>query len=139
MTDSPDTVLRSWFEELWNQGREDTIDRLLAQNGRAHGLGPEPIVGPAAFHPFYRQLRQAFPDLRVEVLRSVAQGDMASVCCHATGTHSGPGFGPATGRRVDFTGQCTARIQNGQIVEGWNNFDFMSCYQQIGLLPQLPA
>jgi hypothetical protein len=28
-----------------------------------------------------------------------------------------------------------ARVQNGKIVEGWNCFDFMSLYQQVGLLP----
>ena len=27
------------------------------------------------------------------------------------------------------------RAENGQIVEGWNCFDFMTMYQQIGWLP----
>jgi hypothetical protein len=26
----------------------------------------------------------------------------------------------------------------GAIVEGWNSFDFLTLYQQIGMLPQLP-
>jgi hypothetical protein len=29
-----------------------------------------------------------------------------------------------------------ARVKNGQLVEGWNNYDFMTCYQQMGVLPQ---
>lgn len=42
MTLSPDTVMRAWFEELWNQGRADTIDRLFALEGRAQiGLIPQ--------------------------------------------------------------------------------------------------
>jgi hypothetical protein len=31
------------------------------------------------------------------------------------------------------------RIGNDQIVEGWNCFDFLTLYQQIGVLPQLPG
>jgi len=31
------------------------------------------------------------------------------------------------------------RVRDGKIVEAWNTFDFLSFYQQIGLLPQLPA
>lgn len=137
MSESPDAVLRAWFEGLWNQSREDTIDRLFAPGARVHGLGATPIVGPDEFRAFYRTFRQAFPDLRVEIARSVTEGDMAVVHCHVTGTHTGPGFGPPSGGRVDFWGQCTGRIQNGQIVEGWNTFDFLTCYQQMGLLPQL--
>ena len=30
-----------------------------------------------------------------------------------------------------------ARVENGQIAEGWNCFDFLSLYQQLGLLPAL--
>lgn len=138
MTLSPDTVMRAWFEELWNQGRADTIDRLFALEGRAHGLGA-PIVGREQFHTFYQGFRQAFPDIHVDVVRSVTEGDMVSVHCHVTGTHIGPGFGPASDRPVDFWGHCMARVQNGQLVEGWNTFDFLTCYQQIGLVPQMPA
>jgi len=138
MPPSPDAVIRAWFEELWNQGREDTIDRLLAVDGRAHGLGA-PLVGRESFRVFYRGFRQAFPDIHVDCVRSVTEGDMVSVHCHVTGTHSGPGLGAPTGRPVDFWGHCMARIQNGQMVEGWNTFDFLTCYQQIGLMPQMPA
>jgi hypothetical protein len=34
---------------------------------------------------------------------------------------------------------CIARVAGGQIVEAWNSFDFLGFYQQLGLLPQLPA
>jgi hypothetical protein len=26
-----------------------------------------------------------------------------------------------------------ARVKDGKMIEGWNNFDFLSLYQQIGL------
>jgi len=33
MAVSPDAVVRAWFDEVWNQGREETIDRLFAADG----------------------------------------------------------------------------------------------------------
>jgi predicted ester cyclase len=136
MSTSPGAVMREWFEQLWNQKQEDTIDRLLAPNGVAHGLGPEPIVGPDAFKAFYRVFSNAFPQFHVEVIHTVVEGDMVAACCHVTGVHCGPGMGVPSDAHVDFWGMTMARVKDGQLVEGWNSYDFMTCYQQMGVLPQ---
>ena len=61
---------------------------------------------------------------------------MVSVHCHVTATHSGPGLWRAKRPSCGLLGALHGRVQNGQLVEGWNTFDFLTCYQQIGLLPQ---
>jgi steroid delta-isomerase-like uncharacterized protein len=141
MNDTADVLVRRWFEELWNQGREDTIDRLLAPGAIVHGLptpGGQPIRGGDAFKPFFRRFRAAFPDIQVTVERTVTEGDTAAAYCHVKGTHLGDALGtPATNHRVEFHGICIVRVAGNQLVEGWNCFDFLTCYQQIGLLPQL--
>ena len=140
MATKPDWVLRTWFEELWNQGKEETINRLLAPDGLVHGLGPEPIRGPDAFLPFYHRFRGAFPDIHIDVVRTVTEGDMVAIQCHVTGTHTGDSLGlAASHKRVEFAGIGIGRIVNGQLLEGWNCFDFLTCFQQIGALPQLPS
>jgi steroid delta-isomerase-like uncharacterized protein len=140
---TPASIVRTWFEEVWNQGMEEAIDRLFARDGLAHGLAsPDgmPLRGPDAFRPFFKRFRGAFPDIHIDVAREVTEGDMVSVHCHVTGTHRGNDLGmSATGRPVDFWGMVIARVQGGQIVEAWNSFDFLSLYQQVGLVPQLPA
>src|SRR4029077_8184 len=100
MADNPDSVMRTWFEELWNQGREDTIDRLFAKHGFAHGLpGGVSLRGPDAFKPFFRSFRGAFPDIRIEVVRSITEADMVAVHCRVVGTHKGDTMGmAATGK-----------------------------------------
>jgi steroid delta-isomerase-like uncharacterized protein len=136
MPQAPDTMIREWFEQLWNQKREDTIDRLLAPHGLVHGLptpGNQPLRGPDQFKPYYRQLRQAFPDLRVTVERTVLEGNLVAAHCRARGRHAGGGLGvPASGKDVDFQGMVFVRADGDWFVEAWNCFDFLTCYQQIG-------
>jgi predicted ester cyclase len=45
----------------------------------------------------------------------------------------------ATGSAMEISGMVMAVIEDGQIQEGWNCFDFMSLYQQVGMLPSLPT
>jgi predicted SnoaL-like aldol condensation-catalyzing enzyme len=123
MSPTPDALIRQWFEELWNQGKEDTIDRLMAPETVVHGLPTpdgQPLRGPEAFKPFFHAFRGAFPDLRVTVVRTVAQGDTVAAHCHTTGTH-------------------LAHTRGDKLIEGWNCFDFLALYQQLGVLPQMPA
>jgi predicted ester cyclase len=57
-----------------------------------------------------------------------------------TGTHTGDTLGIVpTGRKVDFEGMTIARIVRGQFVEGWNCYDFLTMYQQIGVVPPIPG
>lgn len=142
MSKMPEALVNQWFEELWNQGREDAIDRLLAPNALVHGLTPDgkPLIGPEAFRPFFKRFHGAFPDIRVTIDRLVRENDLVAAHCRVAGTHSGNTLGvKATGLRVAFTGICIVRTNGRQLIEGWNAFDFLTCFQQIGALPQLPA
>jgi predicted ester cyclase len=72
----------------------------------------------------------------------VTEGDRVAAHCRVVARHVGDALGaPATNTPVTFTGVAIARVRDGQIVEGWNNFDFLSMYQQIGWVknPPLPA
>ena len=130
--------MRAWFQELWNKGDETTIERFLHPNAVAHGLPtPDggPIRGPLEFTPFYRSFRAAFPDLAVELVHVLSEGSMSVAHCRVVGTHQGDALGmPATNRTVKFDGFVLGRFEEGQLIEGWNCFDFMSMYQQLGAL-----
>jgi predicted ester cyclase len=50
-------------------------------------------------------------------------------------THLGDDLGvPATGRRVRITGISIARIYEGSIIEGWDNWDEFGLMQKLGVL-----
>lgn len=139
----PAETIHAWFELVWNQGNLDAIDELLSADSKAHGLTNKdgsPVIGPAQFREFAHAFRSAFPDIHVEVVRCVIEGSFCAAHCILTGTHHGATLGfAATGRAVRFEGVGLVRIENGQIHEGWNFFDFLSMYQQLGALPALPA
>ena len=138
---SPDAVVRAWFKEVWDEGNEDAIDRLMAQDAVAHGLGADEIRGPEAFKPYVRAMRGALGDLEVEVVQTLTDGDRVAAHCHVVARHVGTLFGAAaTQRPVDFWGIAIVRVRDGQIVEGWNCFDFLRMYQQMGWVrdPPLP-
>ena len=131
-------VLRRWFEEVWNKGRAEAIDEMFAEDGVAYGLadasGAE-LRGPANFRVFHRKFREAFPDVVVSVDDTVSEGDKVAARCTVRGRHEGDTLGfAATSRPVEFTGMTFARVRDGKIVEAWNNFDFMSMFQQLGAL-----
>jgi len=131
MAMTPDAVVRSWFKEIWNEGQEEAIDRLADKNFVAHGA---PSLGsPADFKVLYRQFRRALSEIDVTVERTVTQGEYCAGYCRVKARHTGDGFGGApSNRMVEFDGVVMALVRDGRIVEGWNCFDFLSMYQQIG-------
>jgi predicted ester cyclase len=125
--------MRQWFKEVWNERREDAIDRLMAPDAKVHGLGDEVAIGSAGFKPIHRAFCGAFEDLRIEVLQTVVEGDRVAAYCCVTGRHAGDALGgKATGNAVKFCGTAIGRVQDGRLVEGWNTFDFLTMYQQLG-------
>ncbi len=142
MSEENKALVRRWFEEVWNKGRAEAIDELFAEDGTAHGLAGEtgePLRGPANFRVFHRTFREAFPDIEVVVEDVITEGDKLAARCSVRGSHQSDTLGfAATGRPVEFTGMTIARISDGKIVEAWNNFDFMTMFQQLGAL-QPPA
>ncbi|HEX8119556.1 MAG TPA: ester cyclase [Pyrinomonadaceae bacterium] len=131
-------VVRRWFEEVWNKGRADAIEEMFDEEGVAHGLADESgagLRGPAHFRVFHQRFREAFPGVEVVVDDTVSEGDKVAARCTVRGRHEGHSLGlAATNRPVEFSGITFARIRDGKIVEAWNNFDFMSMFQQLGAL-----
>ena len=128
------SLVKRWFEEVWNKGSARAIDELLAPDVRLYGLG-EPMIGPAAFKPFHTAYRAAFPDIGICIEDVVAEGDMVAVRWSAAGTHSAATLGfDATNKRATFDGMSIVRVRNGQIVEGWNVFDQLGMMKQLGVV-----
>lgn len=119
------TLTYRWFQEVWNNGRKEAIDELLDVNGVIHGIEGINVPGPEGFKVFYDSFRQQFPKIHVEVEDAVSEDGYETSRCTVTATN-------ANNQTVNFTGMTFIRVKNNKIVESWNNFDFLSMYQQLG-------
>ena len=136
LQDDNKALIRRWFAEVWNKGRAEAMQEMLASDGIVHGLGAAPLRGPGGFLPFFRKFRQAFPDLQIAVEETIAEGDLVTARCVVRGRHTGDALGLApTHRDTQFTGMTIVRIKDGKVVEAWNDFDFLALYQQLGAFP----
>ena len=128
-------LARRWFQEVWNEGRMQTVYELFAENGIATGQSEqgEMLRGPKEFAIFVERIRGAFPDIKVMVDDAFGADDRVALRWSATMTHKGDQLGmAATNREVKISGITITRIRNGQIVEGWDNWDRLGLMKQIG-------
>lgn len=136
---SPDaaTLLRRWFDEVWNKGMSTTIDELFSPDGVIWGVGRPDIAsrGPADFKAFHAVLRSACPDVQIDLEEIVQEGNMAFARWTATMTHTGEGLGiRPTNKKLKLCGMTAIRASNGTIVEGWNIWDQVGMARELGVL-----
>ncbi|HLK65290.1 MAG TPA: ester cyclase [Bryobacteraceae bacterium] len=131
MTDLERGLGTRWFDEVWNQGRRESIAEMLAPAAVLHEGGAD-CVGAEGFYPFFDRLHGAFSNFRVTVQDTIVEGDRACVRWACSCTHTGDTLGmPATHKTVHFTGISILRIADGRLVEGWQNWDMLGMLEQI--------
>jgi predicted ester cyclase len=125
-------IARRWFDEVWNQRREETIEELIPHDSVCHMDG-QAMTGPHDFRTKqYLPFTSAFPDARVEVEDTVEQGDQVVVRWKATATHGGEGIGcKATGRKVTFYGMSWIRVVDGKFREGWQSSNISEVIREL--------
>ncbi len=80
----------------------------------------------------------AFPDVQVTIEDLIGAGDKLVIRYTERGTHQGEllGIAPA-GKRYTKTGIAIYRIDDGQMVEGWFEEDWLGWMQQVGAIPAI--
>jgi steroid delta-isomerase-like uncharacterized protein len=127
-------LAKRWFEEVWNQGRESSIDELFHPQGKVYGF-PESnsiLIGPEGFKTIHRVFRNAFRDLHIDLDDLVAEGDRVAIRWTCSGTHTGDALGfPATGKTVVIPGSSFIQCRDGQLTSGWNFMDLTKMIQEL--------
>jgi predicted ester cyclase len=120
--DPKETVVRL-IEEVMNGGKLDLIDELYA---------PEMVAGARRWiEPF----RKSFPDVEMEIVELVAEGERVAgrFRCSATNLGEWRG-GPPTGRRFEGVDEVYFfRVVDGRIAEAWGLEDTEDRMRQLGL------
>jgi steroid delta-isomerase-like uncharacterized protein len=127
-------LIRRYFEEVWNAGRLETLDEILAPDYVNHTPSvPNPARGPAGLKPIVTAIRAAFPDLHYSIEDIIATNSAVVARVIMTGTHRADLFGlRPTGKAVRIDQINIEHIVDGRIVEHWRVTDELTLMRQLG-------
>src|SRR5262245_44271258 len=89
-TEDNKALMRRFFEEAWNRHDADKVAEFFAPVRHDARRGSEWVSAPVA--SYVRAVRNwctAFPDIRIEIDKMVAEDDTVAVYFTCTGTHKG--------------------------------------------------
>ena len=123
MSERNKDVVRRLVEDVMNAGRMEAVDELYA-----------PRLAPAAKR-WIAPFRASFPDMRMDVVDLIAEGDKVVGRFTCSGTHLGDWLGHApTGRRFEAVDEVYIfRLREGRIVQAWGIEDTLGRLEQLGL------
>jgi predicted ester cyclase len=114
----------------------NAFDELVDPNFIDHDPIPGQQPGVPGLKAAYKMFSDAFPDVWFTFEDLIAEGDMVVGRGVIEGTHKGHFLGlPPTNKTIKWTGTRMFRVKNGRVTEGWINFDLVSVFQQMGVIP----
>ena len=131
------SVLRRVVDDVWQRGDLDAIGELYHEGYVGHDpFRALPLCGHTELRRHVTEVRNAFPDLRLEVEDVVIAGDRLAHRCVVRATHAGAlGELPPTGRKVTVSGIEIMRFgPGGRILEQWMCWDLLGLLRQVGVL-----
>ena len=123
MTEHNKAIIRRLIEEVLNGGRLEVIDELYA-----------PELARAA-RRWIAPFRASFPDVHMEILELIAEGEKVVGRFTCSATHQGAWLGHApTGRRFERVDEVSIfRLRDGRIIQVWALEDTLARLRQLGL------
>lgn len=120
-------LMDRWFREVWCEPRrEETIDELLDDDVKLHGVDPDSPSTKSDFKQLRRHFIAQYPDISIKMLKCVELMDTAAVHAVVSGTHQ------RTGQKVTFCGTTIVKWRNRKVIEACETWDFASMLAQIG-------
>ena len=135
-TNDNKSVIRSFIEDVLNQGRLERADDIVIEDFVEFDPLPGQSQGKEGLKEVIRQLRSAFPDIHWTVDEMLAEDDKVFTRFTWSGTHQGAFLGvPATGRRITVKGMVIDRLVAGRMADSRILMDTLGMMQQLGALP----
>jgi len=127
------------FYPLFEKSDWAAIENLVAPDFKDHN----PMMTPGApfnkdtLMKYLKMNKDAFPDMKFEILHAAADGDHVFVHYHFTGTNTGSMMGmPATNKKVDYMGVDLVRVKDSVAIEHWDYGDNVTYMKQMGMIPE---
>ncbi|WP_051772337.1 ester cyclase [Saccharothrix sp. NRRL B-16314] len=126
------------LDELWNNRDLGVIDRHFSSEIVTYvPLPGQPVIkGIPGLKDLATQMFVALPDLARRTHEVIGQGDKVLVRGELTGTHRGALMGiPPTGLPTRLPEHVILRFERGEIVEMWQQADYLGVLAQLGVTP----
>ena len=137
--DENKAIVRRFVDEIFVQGRPETIDALLADDFVAH-------TWPSTGHPkddlkrATERAHGALTNPRFTIDDMIAEGDRVAVRLTSGATQTGPFMGmPPSGKSYEISEIHIFRLRDGKVIEHWHQFDQLGMMKQLGAMPGEPA
>ncbi len=138
MADQRKDLVRRFYDEVMNEGDLDRIAELCTEDMVDHESPPGTPEGIEGVKMFIGMFRTGFPDIHVELVSAVEEGDMVAARCRVTGTHEGEFMGvPPSHSKIDIEWIDMIRLEGDKCAEHWGVSDNLGLMQQIGAMPQV--
>jgi steroid delta-isomerase-like uncharacterized protein len=132
-------VIRAYID-VWNDGQTGRLDALLAADFvRVGDPMSESVAGREALCRLIDKMRLDMPNLTVVLEDLIMEGDRAATRWRLTGTDTGPGDFPPTGRPISVHGLSFFAFADGVLTHEWTVADSLSALQQLGFSLTPPA
>jgi len=110
----------------------DEAFELYALDYIYHGPAGD-LSGRDGIRGLWEVFLAGFPDLHSTVLDTISEGNKVVLRWQIDGTHTGDFLGvPPSGNKITLDVTEIFRIENGQLVEAWDQWDRLGLMQQIG-------
>jgi len=127
------------FVEVWNNGNYDELDALL-DPGFVRIVNHIPDVeGIAGMKEVMSGFRTSFPDLKLTIDTEIYADNIAAARWDFTGTNTGPGEMPPTGKSVKAWGITILHFANGKLIKEIVAYDEKFFMEQLGFTMMPPS
>lgn len=128
MSPTPDRnkeIVIRFNQEFIGQGNLRSFRELVAEDAVNHSAPPGSPNGPQSMSYFILDvLRKGLPDIRVEILDQIAEGDTVATRKVLRGRHTGDFLGiPPSHKEVAIKVIDIIRLQDGRYAEHWGMSD----------------
>ena len=137
-------LVRRYFNAFVS-GSDEAFDEIMLPTFSVHGLHQKAETladdarGPAMFKRAAAAWRMSFPDVRITIHEIVAEETLVMARWTVHATHLGEFAGlPARGQTLEYSGVNCFQVQHGKLAAGWDLWDRLLLWQQLGVLPSTP-
>ena len=136
MTASNNIALINRVLELINSRNLDEAFEFYNLDYIYHGPGGQELRGRSGIRGLWELFLAAFPDLVSSVDEVFSVGNNVALRWTIRGTHTGEFLGnPASNKSITLPMTEVFHIENGELVEAWDQYDRLHLMEQIGAFP----